>query len=234
MDHTYKITEIVGSSPDGMDAAIRNGIARASKTLRNLDWFEVTDIRGRDERGRHRVVPGDDEGRVPPRRRRLTSPITPLARRGGRGGRRRRLRRLDHDRLAARVGLGHEVLRAVALHQRAARHALGVHRRPPDGPMVDGTSYANRPATARNRSRVSRLPVFAEHPQEEVGRPVAGRDAGRELRCPAAKASTSAARRRFAAVRLLERRVGHQHGESARDSQASSAGTSTRRWRRCR
>ena len=46
MDHTYKITEIVGSSPDGMDAAIRNGIARASKTLRNLDWFEVTDVRG--------------------------------------------------------------------------------------------------------------------------------------------------------------------------------------------
>src|SRR3954468_24892463 len=46
MDHTYKVTEIVGSSPDGMDAAIRNGIARASKTLRNLDWFEVTDVRG--------------------------------------------------------------------------------------------------------------------------------------------------------------------------------------------
>src|SRR5699024_9731648 len=38
MDHTYKITEIVGSSPDGIDAAIRSGIARASKTLRNLDW----------------------------------------------------------------------------------------------------------------------------------------------------------------------------------------------------
>jgi flavin-binding protein dodecin len=46
MDHTYKITEIVGSSPDGVDAAIRSGIARASRTLRNLDWFEVTDVRG--------------------------------------------------------------------------------------------------------------------------------------------------------------------------------------------
>ena len=46
MDHTYKITEIVGSSSDGMDAAIRNGITRASKTLRNLDWFEATEIRG--------------------------------------------------------------------------------------------------------------------------------------------------------------------------------------------
>jgi flavin-binding protein dodecin len=46
MDHTYKISEIVGSSPEGLDAAIRNGITRASKTLRNLDWFEVTDVRG--------------------------------------------------------------------------------------------------------------------------------------------------------------------------------------------
>jgi flavin-binding protein dodecin len=46
VDHTYKITEIVGSSPDGIDEAIQNGIGRATKTLRNLDWFEVTDIRG--------------------------------------------------------------------------------------------------------------------------------------------------------------------------------------------
>jgi flavin-binding protein dodecin len=46
VDHTYKITEIVGSSSEGVDDAIRNGIGRARKTLRNLDWFEVTDIRG--------------------------------------------------------------------------------------------------------------------------------------------------------------------------------------------
>lgn len=45
-DHTYRVTEIVGSSPDGVDQAIRNGISRASQTLRNLDWFEVTQIRG--------------------------------------------------------------------------------------------------------------------------------------------------------------------------------------------
>ena len=45
-DHTYKITEIVGSSPEGIDAAIRSGINRASESLRNLDWFEVTEIRG--------------------------------------------------------------------------------------------------------------------------------------------------------------------------------------------
>jgi dodecin len=46
VDHTYKITEIVGSSEVGIDDAVRNGIGRAAKTLRNLDWFEVTDIRG--------------------------------------------------------------------------------------------------------------------------------------------------------------------------------------------
>jgi len=46
VEHTYKITEIVGSSPDSIDDAIKNGIGRAAKTLRNLDWFEVTDIRG--------------------------------------------------------------------------------------------------------------------------------------------------------------------------------------------
>ncbi len=45
-DHTYRVTEIVGTSPDSVQQAIRNGVARASKTLRNLDWFEVTEIRG--------------------------------------------------------------------------------------------------------------------------------------------------------------------------------------------
>jgi dodecin len=45
-NHVYRVTEIVGSSPDGIDDAIRTGIARASKTLRNLDWFEVSEIRG--------------------------------------------------------------------------------------------------------------------------------------------------------------------------------------------
>jgi dodecin len=49
--HTYKVTEIVGSSPDGIDDAVRNGIARASESLRNLGWFEVTEIRGHLEDG---------------------------------------------------------------------------------------------------------------------------------------------------------------------------------------
>jgi flavin-binding protein dodecin len=45
-NHVYRVTEIVGSSADGVDDAIRSGIARAQQTLRNLDWFEVTEIRG--------------------------------------------------------------------------------------------------------------------------------------------------------------------------------------------
>jgi len=50
-DRTYKKVEIVGTSPQGVDQAIRNGLARASRTLRNLDWFEVTEIRGHLEDG---------------------------------------------------------------------------------------------------------------------------------------------------------------------------------------
>lgn len=44
--HTYKVVEIVGSSPNGTDDAIRNAIAEAGKTLRHLDWFEVIQTRG--------------------------------------------------------------------------------------------------------------------------------------------------------------------------------------------
>ena len=43
---TYRVTEIVGTSPEGVDAAIRNGLRRAGETLRHLDWFEVSEIRG--------------------------------------------------------------------------------------------------------------------------------------------------------------------------------------------
>ena len=51
-NHTYSITEIVGTSEEGVDAAVRNGIAEAAKTLRNLDWFEVKEIRGHLEEGK--------------------------------------------------------------------------------------------------------------------------------------------------------------------------------------
>jgi flavin-binding protein dodecin len=45
-DQTYAITHVVGTSPDSVQQAIRNGVATASKSLRNLDWFEVDEIRG--------------------------------------------------------------------------------------------------------------------------------------------------------------------------------------------
>lgn len=45
-EHVYKMVELVGSSSEGTDAAIRNAIGRASKTLRHIDWFEVVETRG--------------------------------------------------------------------------------------------------------------------------------------------------------------------------------------------
>jgi flavin-binding protein dodecin len=46
MAHTYGVTEVVGSSTTTIDDAIRGAVERANKTVRNLDWFEVTNIRG--------------------------------------------------------------------------------------------------------------------------------------------------------------------------------------------
>lgn len=51
MDHTYRVTEIVGTSSTGLEDAVRNGVSRASRTLRNLDWFEVTEVRGQIGQG---------------------------------------------------------------------------------------------------------------------------------------------------------------------------------------
>ncbi len=45
-DHVYKVNEIVGSSPDGVDEAIRVAIAKASESVRNIEWFETQEIRG--------------------------------------------------------------------------------------------------------------------------------------------------------------------------------------------
>jgi flavin-binding protein dodecin len=50
-NRTYRVTEVVGTSPDGIDAAIRNAIERASKTLRHIDWFEMTQVRGQVKDG---------------------------------------------------------------------------------------------------------------------------------------------------------------------------------------
>ena len=45
-DRTYRVTEIVGTSTEGIDQAIRNGVSRAARTLRHVDWFEMTQVRG--------------------------------------------------------------------------------------------------------------------------------------------------------------------------------------------
>ena len=46
---TYKIMELAGTSPDGVTEAMRSGVQRAAKTLRNVDWVEVRSIRGHVE-----------------------------------------------------------------------------------------------------------------------------------------------------------------------------------------
>jgi len=48
-DHVYKTIEITGSSPKGIEEAIRNAVAKASKSLHNLRWFQVIDTRGEIE-----------------------------------------------------------------------------------------------------------------------------------------------------------------------------------------
>lgn len=50
-DHVYKVVELVGSSPVGIEEAVRNAIERAGTTLRNLRWFEVVETRGHLEDG---------------------------------------------------------------------------------------------------------------------------------------------------------------------------------------
>jgi dodecin len=50
-DHVYKIMELVGSSEDSIEGAIQNAISRASKTIREMKWFEVVQTRGHIENG---------------------------------------------------------------------------------------------------------------------------------------------------------------------------------------
>jgi flavin-binding protein dodecin len=51
-DHVYRVIEVVGTSPKSVDEAIKTAIARASKTIRNLRWFEVLQTRGHLEEGK--------------------------------------------------------------------------------------------------------------------------------------------------------------------------------------
>ena len=52
MAGTYKITELVGTSPTSFAEAVRAAIAEAAKTIRHIDWFEVIEERGRVEEGK--------------------------------------------------------------------------------------------------------------------------------------------------------------------------------------
>ncbi|GCE43494.1 MULTISPECIES: dodecin [Rhodococcus] len=69
-DHVYRVVEVVGSSSDSTDQAIKNAIARTNETVRNVEWFEVVNTRGHVENGAiahyqvtvkvgFRVEPGD-------------------------------------------------------------------------------------------------------------------------------------------------------------------------------
>ena len=58
MSNVYKKIELVGSSREGVDDAIRRAISKASETIHNLDWFEVKEIRGwiKDGEAQHTQV----------------------------------------------------------------------------------------------------------------------------------------------------------------------------------
>lgn len=45
-EHIYRVTEIVGTSQESTSQAIKNGVSRVSRTVRNVEWFEVTETRG--------------------------------------------------------------------------------------------------------------------------------------------------------------------------------------------
>jgi len=51
-DKTYKLIELVGVSENSMEEAIRNALERASQTLKGLDWFEMTEVRGLVQEGK--------------------------------------------------------------------------------------------------------------------------------------------------------------------------------------
>ncbi len=50
-NRVYRVTEVVGTSPESIEQAISNGVERASRTLRHLDWFEMTQVRGQVKDG---------------------------------------------------------------------------------------------------------------------------------------------------------------------------------------
>jgi flavin-binding protein dodecin len=50
-DHVYKLIELTGTSPQGIEAAVENALAKAAKSVRNMRWFEVLETRGHIDKG---------------------------------------------------------------------------------------------------------------------------------------------------------------------------------------
>ncbi|ASJ70778.1 dodecin [Granulosicoccus antarcticus] len=50
--HVYKKVDLVGSSTESIEGAVSNAVERASKTLNNLNWFEIVQVRGHIEDGK--------------------------------------------------------------------------------------------------------------------------------------------------------------------------------------
>ncbi len=58
-DRVYKQVLVTGTSTEGIEPAISNAITKASQTVRNIDWFEVTEVRGHvdgDKVGHYQVT----------------------------------------------------------------------------------------------------------------------------------------------------------------------------------
>ncbi|MBC8642721.1 dodecin domain-containing protein [Caballeronia sp. EK] len=51
-DHVYKLLEITGSSPESSDKAVEVALQKASRSVRNIEWFQVTETRGHTEGGK--------------------------------------------------------------------------------------------------------------------------------------------------------------------------------------
>ena len=70
-NHVYRIIQVAGSSENSIEDAIQNAVGRASRTLRQVGWFEVLETRGHVEGRQGGALPGHRQSRVHPRRRRL-------------------------------------------------------------------------------------------------------------------------------------------------------------------
>ena len=68
-EHIYKKIELVGSSPNGFEEAVKNALVRAEKTVRNMRWFEVAETRGIHRERQSRSLAGNTEDWFYPRRR---------------------------------------------------------------------------------------------------------------------------------------------------------------------